>query len=135
MGRLLQCLLHQRLIQPPVRLNPLGMDGRTLAGIERAGLQRHAVGCISHFTAQRVNLKNKMPLPRTAYGWVAGHISDRIKRHGEQNRIQAQTCAGKCSLDSRMSRADHGNIGRAVCVKLRLRAAAPGRGPFSGSHF
>ena len=94
-----------------IRLNAFGMHRRAFAQIERAALHRHAVGGSAHFAAERVDLKDEVPLSGTADRWIAGHISDGIEVDREQRRIEAETRTGKRRLDARVSRADDTDVG------------------------
>ena len=62
----LQRVLHDILIFASIGLNALGIDGSALAEIERARLQRHAVGSAAHFTAEGVDLIDQVPLGSAA---------------------------------------------------------------------
>ena len=72
-------MLHADVVGHPIRLHSLGMNGGTLSQIEGTGLESHRVGAFSHFTAQRVDLVDQMPLGGTADGGIAGHIGDLIQ--------------------------------------------------------
>ena len=80
---MLQRGFHQRAVTVTVGLNTLGMYGRALAEVERAGLQGDAIGRPSHLAAQGVDLKDEVPLRRAADGGVAGEIGDSVQIHSK----------------------------------------------------
>ena len=53
-------LFHDIAVQHTVCLNSFGLDGWTLAGVENAILQHNFICGSAHFTAERIDFKDKL---------------------------------------------------------------------------
>ena len=103
-------MLHHLLVLPAVGLSPQGPYSGALAPVEHAVLDAGFVRGLAHFTAQRVQFPDQMALARTADGGIAGHVAHCVQIDGEAHRAQAHPGRGQCSLNSRVARADDGDI-------------------------
>ena len=106
----LQRVLHARAVGSAIRLNALGVHGSTLAEVQCAALQGDLVGRLAHFAAQRVDLKDKVPLARAADGRIAGHVAHGVEIDGEQHGIKPEARAGERGFNARVPRADDADI-------------------------
>ena len=108
-GRL-QCVLHARAVGGAICLNALGVHGGALAEVQRAALQRDFVRRLAHFTAQRVDLKDKVSLARAADGRIAGHVAHGVQIDREQHGVKPEARAGKRGFNARVPRADDPDV-------------------------
>ena len=106
----LQSVLHAGAVLPAVDLGAQGMDGRTLAAVEHAALQKAFVGRAAHFAAEGVNLPDEMALCRPADGRVAGAIAHRVHIDGEDGRLTAEARRRQSGLNARVPRADDDDV-------------------------
>ena len=81
--RVFQHFFHVGAVEESIRLHSLGVNGRTLAQIQRPRLERDLIGGIAHLAAQCIDFVDQMTLARAANGRIAGHIAYRIQRQGE----------------------------------------------------
>ena len=86
------------------------MHGRTLAGVQHAGLYKYVVDGKTHLSAQRIQLAYKMALRGAADGGIAGHHGQRVQIQGGQKGAQSKTRTGKRGFAARMARADNDNV-------------------------
>ncbi len=107
---LFQGVLHDGLVQAPVRLGPQAVYGRALAPVQHTVLYAGLVRGNRHFSAQSVQLTDEMALSRASDGRVAGHVANHVQMEGEANRINAEARRSQRGLNTRVARADDGNI-------------------------
>ena len=91
-GLVLERAANERLVQHAIRLHARRAHRRTLAGVQRARLDRRRIGASRHDTAQRVDLLDQVSLADAADGGVAAHLAQRLDALREQQR--ARTHAG-----------------------------------------
>ena len=103
-------LFHVIVIFDPVRLNTQTMHRRTLSPVEHTALDKTGVGGFTHFSAESVNLADKVSLSRAADRGIAGHIRDIVQRNCKHDGFRTQPRRRKSRLHTRVSRADHGNV-------------------------
>ena len=106
----LQRVLHDLLVQPPVRLGPEAVDGGTLAPVQKAVLDAGPVGGLPHLAPQGVQFPDQMALPGAADGRVAGHVPHRIQINGKADGFPSQPGGGQGRLDAGMACPDDGDI-------------------------
>ena len=88
------------------------MHGGTLAEVKHSVLKHNLVGGFAHFAAQSVYFKNELPLARSAYGGVAGHIADSIIGDSEKCGGATHSCGGERGFYACVTRADYGYVYR-----------------------
>ena len=81
--------------------------------VEDAILEHDLVRCAPHFTAERIDFKDKLSLSGTADGRIARHIRNGVIGNGEEHRPASHACSGKRCLTAGMSCADHDDVGAA----------------------
>ena len=106
----LQRVLHHLLVQPPVRLRPQRPHRRAFGAVEHPVLDAGAIRSAGHFTAQRVQLPDKVSLAGAADGGVAGHIAHRVQIDGEADGAHPQPRRCQRRLDARVTGSDNGDI-------------------------
>jgi hypothetical protein len=84
--------LHRAAVAGAVALRTRGAYRRPARGIERLELDRGAVGVLAHLAAERVDLADQMALGGAADGRVAGHLTDRVEVHREEQRPATHAC-------------------------------------------
>ncbi len=96
------------------------MDGRTFPAVEHAALKKTFVSRAAHFSTERINLTDKVPLRRPANRRVAGAVSNGIQINGKDKRAAAEPGRCQSGFDSRMSRADYRNVigSRIICQNI-----------------
>ena len=107
---LLQGMLHDLLILPPVRLGPEGMDRRSLAPVEHPELDAGLVRSPGHLSSQGVDLPDKVSLAGAADGGVAGHIAHSVQIDGKDHSFEPQPRGGKTGLNAGMTGADNRHV-------------------------
>src|SRR5262245_10167943 len=85
-------------------------DSRAFLGDEHTELDSCVIDLATHFTAESVDLLNKMSLADSTDCRVAGHLTDVVKIECQHQRAAAHPCRSETCFDSRMARADHDNI-------------------------
>ena len=90
----LEGLLHVEHVQALVCLGPGHLDGGTLTGVEHADLDEGAVDGPGHLTAEGVDLADDVAFGRAADGGVAGHESQRIEVHGDEQGAASNAGGG-----------------------------------------
>ena len=103
-------VLHELLVETPVRLRAQRIDRRALPAVQEPVLDAGAVCDLRHLAAERVELADEVALARAADGGVAGHIAHRVEVYGEANGRYAEPRGGERRLDPGVSRADHCDI-------------------------
>ena len=88
---LLNHALHIIVISDSVTLNTLGMYRRALAEIQGSRLKSDNVGTATHLAAKRIDFVYQMSLSCAAYGRIAGHIGNTVKRHCKKNGIKSHS--------------------------------------------
>jgi hypothetical protein len=73
-------------------------------------LQHGRVCGLSHFPAECINFTHQMPLCRSADGWVAGAVADRIHIDGKNTSAAAKPCGRKRGFNPGVPGADYDNI-------------------------
>ena len=86
------------------------MDRRTFGFIQHAGLDEGLVDIPAHFSAEGVQFPDQMSLGSSPDVRIAGHQSDRIDTHRENNGFQTEPRAGERRLAASMARADDRDI-------------------------
>ena len=107
---MLNGFFHDIAVKHAVCLNPLGLDGRSLARVEDAVLQHGLVRGTSHFAAERVDFKDKLSLSRTANRRIARHIRHGVVGDGKKHGAAAHARRGKRRFTAGVSGADDGDI-------------------------
>ena len=105
-----QNLAHDFGILRLVRLCPEGMYSRSFGNVEHLGLDKSLVDIFRHFSAQSVDLPDKMSLGGTSNMRITGHHGNAVHIHGKDDRAQSQTAAGECSFAACMTGSDHAYI-------------------------
>jgi hypothetical protein len=76
------------------------MDCGTFAEVEHTALQKGCICRFAHFTAERVNLADKVTLCGAADRGVAGHIAHRVEIDGENTDRKAESCRRKSRFNA-----------------------------------
>lgn len=69
-----------------------------------------AIGNLSHFSTNCIDLSDEVPLGRTAYGWVARHSADRQGVHSNQGGGATDPGSNQGSLDPGMAAANNNDL-------------------------
>ena len=117
-GLILQDPLHVGGVEIPIRLHPLGADSRTLARVQRPGLDGGRISRKAHLAAQSVDLIDQMSLGGAAHGGIAGQIGHCVQGEGKQGGFASHTGGGQGGFASCVPRTDDNNI---VHMLLRVR--------------
>ena len=96
----------ERLVELAIRLHARRAHRRTLAGIQRARLDRRRVRRARHHATERVDLLDQMALADAADGRVAAHLPQRLDGLGEQQRARAHARGRERGLGAGVSAAD-----------------------------
>ena len=65
--------LHGQAVELLVALEPGGLHGRPLGGVEQAEVDGRQIGDPAHLAAQGVHFLDKLALGQAADGGIAGH--------------------------------------------------------------
>ena len=106
----LQHRLHPQAVEEAVGLGPGRADGRALAGVETAELDRGGVDVLRHLAAEGVDLPHQVALGQAADRRVAGHGADGVGVDDGDKGAAAHPGGGQGRFAAGMAGADHGNI-------------------------
>ena len=102
--------MSRKLISLLVALGAGPADAGALRGVEHPELDAGRVGVDPHFAAEGVDLPDNLPLGLATDGRVAGHLPDRVKIHGQEQRLAPHPRRTQGSLDPGMAGADDDHI-------------------------
>jgi len=103
-------MLHHARVLVAVDLRAQRVHRRAFTKVQHAALQRAFVRRFAHFAAERVHFAHKVALCCAADARVARAVAHSVHVYCEDHRAAAETRRGQSRLNSRVSRADHGNI-------------------------
>jgi hypothetical protein len=103
-------LTHFYAVELLVALGAGAPDRGSAGGVEEAELDADGIGDFAHDAAKGVYFSDKMAFSYSANGWVAAHLGDEVKVHGDEGGLEAH--AGGChgGFAAGMTCADHGYI-------------------------
>ena len=104
---LLERELHDLLVAAPVGLGAQRVHRRALAAVEHPVLYAGFVRRLRHLAAKGVELAHEVPLPRAAYGRVAGHVAHAVEVYRKAHGLAPEARGGKRGLYPRVARADN----------------------------
>jgi hypothetical protein len=99
-------MFQHQLICLLVGLRAWSPHGRSLAPIQHPELNPGRVGDFSHHAAESIYLAHEMSFRQTSDRGIARHLSDRVERDGQQQRLAPHSGGGKRRLAAGVSRAD-----------------------------
>ena len=109
-GLVLEPASDRRLIQHPVRLDPRGSHGGTLAAVEDAELDARLVGGKRHRTTERIDLLDEVTLADSADRRVAAHRAQRLDVVRQQQGSRAHAGRGQCRFGAGVAATDHDDV-------------------------
>ena len=98
-------VFHRMMVRYLIRLSSQRVNGRSFPEIEHTKLQGSSVGVESHFSAESVDLANKMPFCRSAYRRIARHKRYGVERKSQKKRLMPLSCRRKRGFYARVSAA------------------------------
>ena len=102
--------LHPAGIFGFIALRTCGLYGRTTACIERFFLKGSQIGIETHFTAERIQFKNKMTFGKSADRWIAGHARNGVAKARNEERIDAHAGGDECSFGTGVTAPDDDDV-------------------------
>jgi len=102
--------LEPELVGLLVTLGAGTTDAGSLGGVQHPELDSGGVGVDAHLAAQRIDLADDLSLGQAADGGVAGHLTDGVEVHRQQQRLATHTCRSQGRLDPGMAGADHNHV-------------------------
>ena len=103
----LERVTDKRLVELAIGLHARRAHRRTLAGIQRARLDRGRIRGARHHAAERIDLLDEMSLADAADGRIAAHLAQRLDRLREQQRARTHPRRRQGGLGTGVSAADH----------------------------
>jgi hypothetical protein len=98
------------LVTNTVGLGTGGAHGRALAGIEHPKLYATTISTTGHEAAEGIYLFDQVALADSAYGRVAGHLSQSLDIVGQQQSMATHTGAGSSGLGTGMAATNDNDI-------------------------
>jgi hypothetical protein len=102
--------LHCGGVEFSIRLSPGTANGGPLTAVQHPELDSASVCNPTHQAIESVHLANKMPLPETADGGIAGHRADRRKAMRHQRRGRTHPRSGSRSFTAGVTAANHDDV-------------------------
>jgi hypothetical protein len=106
----LQSYFRAELIRLLIALNARGLNADSFRAVEHAKLNSRCICVHTHESAKRVNFPDELSFTQPSNGWVARHLSDRIKVLCQQERRAADSGRRRGRFDTGVSCADHNHI-------------------------
>jgi hypothetical protein len=91
-----QCSLNCPTVCRPIGLHPRAAHCWPLSPVQQPEMNTCGISGAGHYTVERVNLPNKVPLAESTDRRITGHLSDLVPIHCDKN--------GECARPSRCSR-------------------------------
>ena len=101
---------HILMVAALIRLRAQAVNGRALAAVEHAALQKRTVDAKAHLSAEGVHLAHQMALAGAPDGGVARHKRHAAQIQREHKRVYAHAGGGEGRLAARVPRADNNEI-------------------------
>ena len=89
-----------------IGLSPRSSDRRSTRSVEAAELDTGAVDIDSHLAAECIDLLNHMAFADAADGWIAGHLTNGVEIHRQQQGFSAHTRCGESRFTAGVAAAD-----------------------------
>ena len=83
------------------------MDCRAFGSVEHLGLDKGLINVFAHLTAQGIDFSHQMSLGGSSDMGIAGHHSNAVHIHRENDRAISKPGAGKRRFTAGMSGTDH----------------------------
>ena len=80
-----QRLLHCYFVRRTITLASWSLDGRTTRSIENFKMNAGSIRCFAHDATQSIYLTHQCPFSNTTNGWIACHLTHRVKTLREEN--------------------------------------------------
>ena len=93
----------ERLVERAIRLHARRAHRRTLAGVERARLDRGRIRGARHDAAQRIDFLDEVTLADAADGRIAAHLAERLDGLRQQQRARTHARGRERGFGARVS--------------------------------
>jgi len=99
------------IVVTAVALEPRGLDGRSLLGIEDPTVDPGGIGGTAHQAPQGIDLPDQVALADAADGGIAGHPAQGGGVLCHQDHLAPQACRGQGRLHARVTTTDDQHLG------------------------
>jgi hypothetical protein len=101
---------HLYAVELFVALGARAPDGWPTGRVQKAKLNAHGIGNLTHDAAKRVHLAHKVPLRHAANSRVTAHLGNQVQIHRNQRGLQAHARCRHRGFATRVTCAYYGYI-------------------------